>query len=142
MIEQIIFEDIVYAIIIRSEYKQEGITFVTPNDYSQQLAFMSHPKGKKIQPHIHNKVMRSVTLTQEVLFIKKGKVRVDFYNPKTDYLGSVILEEGSVILLAYGGHGFEMLEPTEMFEIKQGPFTGENDKTRFVCEEHAILIKE
>ena len=28
-------------------------------------------------------------------------------------------------------HGFQVLEPVEMIEIKQGPYSGENDKTRF-----------
>jgi len=36
-----------------------------------------------------------------------------------------------VILLAFGGHGFEMLAPTEMIEVKQGPYAGDADKTRF-----------
>ena len=69
--------------------------------------------------------------TQEVLFIKKGKLKVDFYNEHQNYLESRILEAGDVILLASGGHGFEVLEEIEMIEVKQGPFTGENDKTRF-----------
>ena len=45
---------------------------------------------------------------------------------------SRILEQGDIILLAYGGHGFEMLEPTEIIEVKQGPYAGENDKSRFI----------
>ena len=30
-----------------------------------------------------------------------------------------------------GGHGFEMLEKTEIIEIKQGPYAHDKDKTRF-----------
>ena len=30
-----------------------------------------------------------------------------------------------------GGHGFKVLEDLEMFEIKQGPYAGDMDKTRF-----------
>ena len=44
---------------------------------------------------------------------------------------SYVLEQGDVILLASGGHGFQVLEDLEMYEIKQGPYAGENDKTRF-----------
>jgi hypothetical protein len=47
------------------------------------------------------------------------------------YLESRILSAGDVILLAFGGHGFEMLEPTEIIEVKQGPYAGDQDKTRF-----------
>jgi mannose-6-phosphate isomerase-like protein (cupin superfamily) len=131
MIKTIIHNNIQLAIIIRSNYKKDGIEFFTPNEYSQQLAYMSHKKGKKIDAHIHNKVTRDVHLTQEVLVIRKGKLRVDFYSQDKIYLESTILEKGDVILLASGGHGFEALEDLEMIEIKQGPYLGEEDKTRF-----------
>jgi hypothetical protein len=95
-----------------------------------------------IQPHVHNPVIREVTHTQEVLFIKNGKLRVDFYNDQQEYLDSRILEAGDVILLVTGGHGFEVLEEIEMIEVKQGPYVGEQDKTRFVgitAEEAKII---
>jgi hypothetical protein len=92
---------------------------------------MNHPKGKIIQPHVHNIVKREVLYTKEVLFIKKGKVKTDIYSDEREYICSRILETGDIILLAAGGHGFEILEDTEMFEIKQGPYAGESDKTRF-----------
>jgi len=66
-----------------------------------------------------------------VLWIKKGKLRVDFYSESQKYLESRMLEAGDVILLAQGGHGFEVIEAVEMFEVKQGPYAGEEDKTRF-----------
>ena len=47
------------------------------------------------------------------------------------YLESRILYQGDVVLLAYGGHGLEMLEDSEMIEVKQGPYAGEMDKIRF-----------
>lgn len=119
------------AIIIKADYKKDGIEFFTPDDYSQQLAYMKHPKGKIIDPHVHNIVKRQVHLTQEVLVIKSGKLRVDFYTNEKEYLESYLLEAGDVILLASGGHGFEVLEELEMYEIKQGPYAGDNDKTRF-----------
>jgi mannose-6-phosphate isomerase-like protein (cupin superfamily) len=103
---------------------------------------MHHPTGKVIQPHVHNPVIREVTYTQEVLFIKSGKLRVDFYNDQQEYLDSRILEAGDVILLVTGGHGFEVLEEIEMIEVKQGPYVGEQDKTRFVgitAEEAKII---
>jgi hypothetical protein len=131
MIEHVMNGDHVLAIIIRREYSKPGITFFTPDDYSQQLAFMQHEKGKIIQPHLHNAVKREVFYTKEVLVLRKGKVKVDFYTDAQEYISSSILDIGDVILLATGGHGFEVLEDVEMFEIKQGPYVGEGDKTRF-----------
>ena len=80
---------------------------------------------------MHNPIAREVVFTREVLFIKSGKVRIDFYDEEKSYIKSSILEQGDVVLLASGGHGFEMLEQTEMIEVKQGPYAGDQDKTRF-----------
>lgn len=120
------------AVIIKNDYSCEGVNFITPNEYSQQVAYMHHSAGKIIDAHIHNLVHRNVVLTQEVLFIKKGKLRVDFYDEYEDYLESCILSSGDVILLVSGGHGFKVLEEVEMIEVKQGPYSGEADKKRFV----------
>ena len=131
MIKKIEYQNKLFAIIISNSFKEPGIHFVTPDDYSQQLAYMNHPKGKKIQAHYHNIVKREVTLTQEVLFIKKGKLRVDFYDQALNKFQEEVLSEGDCILLSEGGHGFEVLEDIEMIEVKQGPYSGEQDKTRF-----------
>ncbi len=119
------------ALIIPAGFSEPGIHFFTPNSFSQQLAFMSHATGKVIEPHVHNPVMRQVEYTLEVLLIRKGKLRVDFYDDGRNYLHSRILTAGDVILLATGGHGFQVLEDIEMIEVKQGPYTGDADKTRF-----------
>lgn len=131
MVENIKHNDRLLALIIKNDFNKEGIHFFTPNDLSQQLAYMHHPSGKIIEPHVHNPLPREVQYTQEVLFIKKGKLRVDFYDDEQNYLESRILESGDVILLATGGHGFEVLEEIEMIEVKQGPYAGDEDKTRF-----------
>src|SRR5262245_19342760 len=119
------------AIIVRGDFSADGVTFFTPDEFSQQLAYMKHPRDKVIAPHVHNAVPRQVTYTREVLFIKKGRLRVDFYSEDRRYLESRDLGAGDVILLASGGHGFKVLEPIEMIEVKQGPYSGDHDKTRF-----------
>jgi mannose-6-phosphate isomerase-like protein (cupin superfamily) len=131
MIEKIMCNDILLALVLRSTFNKPGISFFTPDDFSQQLAYMRHPAGKVIDPHVHNLIPREVHYTQEVLFLKRGRLRIDFYDGKKAYLESRILEAGDVVLLAAGGHGFEALEEIEMIEVKQGPFAGEKDKTRF-----------
>lgn len=132
MIERIENRDELLALIVRRTFDKEGISFFTPDDLSQQLAFMRHPVGKVIQPHVHNPVPREVHYTQEVLFIRRGKLRVDFYDSERIYIESTNLYGGDVILLVAGGHGFEVMEEVEMIEVKQGPYVGERDKTRFL----------
>lgn len=128
MIEEIKDDNKLYAIIVSRGFSKEGIHFFTPPEFSQQLAYMNRPAGYKIAPHVHNKVLREVFYTQEVLFIKKGRVKVSFYDDDQRHIGDRVLETGDVILLASGGHGFEMLEPSEMIEVKQGPYAGDHDK--------------
>ncbi|MEO8893790.1 MAG: hypothetical protein ABI417_20065 [Coleofasciculaceae cyanobacterium] len=143
MIENITYHNQLLALIVSHKFNEPGIHFFTPNELSQQLAYMCHPVGKVIPPHVHNPVVREVQYTQEVLFIKKGKLRVDFYNNQREYLESRLLEAGDVILLVTGGHGFEVLEEIEMIEVKQGPYVGEQDKTRFIgiTAEQAKIIE-
>lgn len=130
-VEEIKKKNKLLAMIIRNDFACEGVDFITPNAYSQQVAYMHHPAGKMIDAHVHNLVHRNVVMTQEVLFIKKGILRVDFYDEYEDYLESRDLYAGDVILLVSGGHGFQVLEEVEMIEVKQGPYTGDADKIRF-----------
>jgi len=142
MLEKVEHKHILLAIIIRSGFNKPGISFFTPDHFSQQLAYIQHPAGKAIHPHVHNAVPRQVQFTQEVLFIKRGRLRVDFYDDDRNYLESRILEKGDTILLATGGHGFEVLEELEMIEVKQGPFAGDHDKTRFDAVDKKMLKGE
>ncbi len=143
MIETIRSGEQILAVIISRDFHEPGIHFFTPNDLSQQLAFMRHPAGKVIDPHVHNPVSRNVHYTQEVLLLKRGKLRVDFYDDSQAYLESRVLHGGDVILLATGGHGFEVLEEIEMIEVKQGPYAGDQDKTRFTgVTADRLVVKE
>ncbi len=124
-------QGVVLCHIIRGNYSPSKTEFYTPNEYSQQMGIIKYPQGGNIKPHFHNKLARNVFYTQEVLVIRQGKVKVNlFSSSEMHFVGSVVLNAGDTILLATGGHGFEMLENTEMLEIKQGPYSGvENDKT-------------
>lgn len=124
-------KDELYCIMIRSEFDDAKVTFFTPDNFSQQLGYLPHKKDAVIEPHIHLCNKREVFYTQEVLFVKKGKVRVNFYDEHQTHVFSEIIEKGDFILLCQGGHGFEMIEDTCMIEIKQGPFMGKDDKHRF-----------
>lgn len=131
-VERITYQEHILAIVLRVDFCAKGIHFLTPDSFSQQLGYMNHPKDYVIAPHDHNPVVRTVEWTQEVLFVRRGRVRLDFYAPESrNYLQSLVLGAGDVVLLAHGGHGLTMLEDAEIIEVKQGPYTGEADKTRF-----------
>ena len=142
MIENVDHDGRTLAVLLHAGYRAEGIQFFSPGDFSQQLGYMNRPTGYVIPPHTHNPVQREVQYTNEVLFIKSGRVWVDFYEDDQNYLESRVLHAGDVILLAFGGHGLEMLEPAEIIEVKQGPYAGEMDKTRFApVSAERIVIK-
>jgi hypothetical protein len=131
VLEKIFSGQQLLALILRSEFESEGIEFFTPSHFSQQLGYMNRPKGFTITPHMHNVVNRDVELTQEVLFIKSGSVKMDIFDLNKILIKTCVLNKGDVVLLASGGHGFTMLEKSEIIEVKTGPHLGEKDKTRF-----------
>lgn len=131
LVERIEHDGELLSMIVRAGYREPGVHFFTGGELSQQLGYLKHPADYTIEPHVHNPVRREVVYTQEVLVIQSGRLRVDFYTPAREYLESRVLCAGDVILLVCGGHGFHTLEPVEMIEVKQGPYIGDEDKTRF-----------
>lgn len=122
----------ILAIIIPNNFYLEGVNFFSPEDFPQQIGFMSYKTGKIFEAHTHKVIKREIYLTQEVLIIKKGKMRIDFYDSEIKYFDFRILKSGDVISISgIGGHGFEVLKDVEIIEVKQGPYLGEDDKVRF-----------
>jgi hypothetical protein len=112
--EEIKYKDKLLAILLRADFQSNQVNFFSPADFSQQLGFLPHHKGHVIPAHFHKKVHREITMTQEVLFIRKGKVKVNFYTNQKEYITFRELYTGDVVFLCSGGHGFEILEDTEM----------------------------
>lgn len=119
------------AAIVRASYRPSGAAFVTPDSFGLQVAVMNRSKGHKIPSHHHLPVPRSLVGTQEVLLIRQGVLRADLFDDEAQYLGSVELFEGDMIVLNSGGHGFEASEDCLFVEVKQGPFVEGHDKVVF-----------
>lgn len=141
-IEKIYCGEKLLGFILRKHYHNTGIQFLTDDQTPQQLGYMNREKDYVIVPHVHNIVPRTVELTQEVLIIQSGKVRIDFYDDGKKYLESRIAYEGDIVYLGYGGHGFKMLEDSEIVEVKQGPYCGTMDKVRFEpTDDNKVIIR-
>ena len=130
------------AHVVPSRFNSPGITFLTEDHFGQQVAYMNRPKGEVIQAYIFEPISRTLIGTQEVLYIRKGRIRVDFYESDRTYVSSMIPGDRDLMLLCTGGHGFEVLEDIDMIEIKQGPFAEGRDKTRFEPEPHEIRYSD
>jgi len=131
MLERIVNNEDLLAIIIYKDFSCSGAEFLTQDSAPMQVGVMCHPQGHRLPPHIHIPCERRIQDTQEVLFIRKGKVQVDFYDKEETFLESRIAGVGDVIVLISGGHGFTVLEDLEMIEAKTGPYLGEKDKVWF-----------
>ena len=128
--EKITNGDLVLAIIIRNNDWEDGLNFISSDKDYQQVGIWKYNKGKKLVPHINLIEPRQVLHTQEVVFIKEGRIRADIYTEKEEFLKSVELGTGDTILLLNGGHGYEILEDnTKILEVKNGPYVGA-DKDR------------
>ena len=143
MIEKILHKKKLFALIVRRQFrKKSGINFFTSKEATQQFGFMKHKKNHIIKPHKHNKRLTRILRTTEVILLLKGTLRVDFYNDKKSYLFSKIINEGDIIMLVHGGHGFKILKNAEMIEVKQGPYSLASDKIKFkTVDEKKIKFK-
>tara|TARA_A100001015_G_C14410238_1_gene488869 strand:+ start:100 stop:492 length:393 start_codon:yes stop_codon:yes gene_type:complete len=126
--EKIVYNKKIVCIIIRSTYDNKGIEFFTPNDFSIQMGYMKRPKNYVIKTHYHKAIEKKIIDVKEVLFVKKGKIKVYFYTKKGKKICNKIIKKGDLILLANYAHGFKMLQESELFEIKQGPYNSVDEK--------------
>jgi len=130
-VERIYWGETCLAYIIRAELNPEKTTFLTPPDYKQQVGYIVYPAGGEIQRHIHRSLERHLIGTSEVLVVKKGRCEIDTYNDERKLVATRELREGDLMIMVSGGHGFRMLEDSVLLEVKQGPYTGEDEKERF-----------
>ena len=130
--ETIKYGGMVIAIILPSNYGSDRTRFFSPAEFSQQLGYIVHKKGGVIKAHFHRQIHRKITITQEVLFVRKGRLTINFYAPGRKLLTSRQLRRGDTVFLCGGGHGLKMLEDCELIEVKQGPYSGKaSDKEIF-----------
>jgi hypothetical protein len=131
LIEIIAWDDKPLCYIIRNALLPDQTTFLTPPEFKQQVGYVVYPAGGEIARHLHVPLERRLVGTSEVLIIKKGHCLIDIYNDDHELVATRELFEGDLMLMVGGGHGFRMLEDTVFLEIKQGPYTGLEEKERF-----------
>jgi hypothetical protein len=113
-----------------------GLNFFSKDSEFQQVGTWVYQSGKELHAHSHNEIERKVQWTQEVLYVKKGKIRADIYSTKNKKITEIFVGEGDILILLMGGHGYEILaDNTQVLEIKNGPYLGaETDRKRFRSE--------
>jgi len=130
-VEHIVWDGRPLAHIIRAEMAPQKTTFLTPAEFKQQVGFVVYPTGGEIQRHVHRPLERHLVGTSEVLIVRRGRCEIDIYNNQRELVATRELRQGDIMLMVDGGHGFRMLEDTVFLEVKQGPYTGVDEKERF-----------
>jgi hypothetical protein len=130
-VERIFWDGRPLAYIIRAEMSPQRTTFLTPSEFKQQVGFVVYPAGGEIQRHVHRRLERHLVGTSEVLIVRRGHCEIDIYNNERELVATHQLHQGDIMLMVDGGHGFRMIEDTVFLEVKQGPYTGLEEKERF-----------
>lgn len=132
-IKEVKYGDSILARYVPADAWSDGLGFYSLDEEFVQVGSWTYSKGKELTRHIHNQVDRSVSRTQEVLYIKEGSVRAKIFNLQEEFIDEIILNKGDTLILLNSGHGYEILEDnTQVLEIKNGPYLGANvDRRRF-----------
>ena len=130
-IEHISWNDQLLACIIRASFKSDHTAFITPPEFKQQVGFVVYPKGGEISRHVHRQLERHLVGTSEVLVVRSGRCEIDVYSDERKLVATRELCPGDIIVMVAGGHGFRMVEDTVLLEVKQGPYTGVDEKEWF-----------
>jgi len=131
-INRITHKDKVLAVFIRGEDWSPGLNFISHDDDFIQVGLWDYESGKKLGPHRHVKNERKVRATQEMIFVKKGRLRASIYSEDKDLVKRVDLKAGDLMVLFSGGHGYRILDDdTQVLEVKNGPYTGLDDRVPF-----------
>lgn len=121
------------AYLVRGNDWPEGLSFITPDETFIQVGTWRYDAGKKLAAHVHNDYPREAMKTQEVVFVKQGRLRATLYNDQRQPVEDIILEAGDLLVITDAGHGYEILtDGTQILEAKNGPFVSvEHDKEKF-----------
>jgi len=124
-------DDALATIIIRREYQPAETTFITGPEMAQQVGFVVYPSGGVIKRHLHKTVDRKNISSSEALVVREGRLEIDIFDQQKNLLATRELQAGDFVLMVSGGHGFRILEPVVLLEIKLGPYAGPADKELF-----------
>jgi len=123
----------VFALYLPASQWQPGLNFMTRDADFVQVGTWGYTAGTRLGPHAHNEVKREAARTQEVVFVRAGRIRAHVFDRDDSHVESIEMTAGDVLVLLGGGHGYEILvDGTQVLEVKNGPYPGpEADRRRF-----------
>lgn len=129
MIERIDHNGEEVATIIRANHIVHGAEFVSSNEDPLQVGMLERRKGDVAQPHWHPYEPQTISAMHEIIFVVRGRLRLTIFDEATEgEIYKTELLQGDLVVHKKHGHGVEFLEDSLIYEVKQGPFTGEKSK--------------
>jgi hypothetical protein len=121
--------EVLHIINRKSDIKDSRTDLVEPYHHIQVSSFKLFG-GQTFRPHYHiTKLMPPTGIPQESWVIITGLVKVILYDIDNTILHTDVLEPGDCSITLRGGHNYECLQPSVIYEFKTGPYLGqENDK--------------
>ncbi|MCH8093176.1 MAG: hypothetical protein IH953_01150 [Chloroflexi bacterium] len=116
------------SIVVRSNFSPAKTSFFTEDELEQQAGFIVYPAGGTIASHEHRPLHREISSTSETLIVRSGSMEAQLFDDSRQLVATRTLAEGDVLILISGSHGFRMNEDTVLLEIKQGPYSGLDEK--------------
>lgn len=139
---KILYQDQEIARVIYSHKISNGLEFFTDDISFLQVAIHDKEQGVEVKPHAHRTDPFTVNKMEEVFFIVKGKALVSLYDQNTgEVIEKVILKKGDIMIQMAHGHGVSFLQPTILFEVKQGPFQGTQSSKIYFQEKTSVLAE-
>ena len=132
-VKEVIKDGVILARYVPSDTCVEGLSFFSKATEFIQVGAWCYDSGRDLLPHIHNEVNRTINRTQELLYIRKGKILARIYDLNEILVEELEASEGDALILLNSGHGYKILENgTQVLEVKNGPYLGaEIDRRRF-----------
>lgn len=128
----------IIAIVVKRDFRKDGVNFVSKQAFPLQLGVSGYKKGAKIKPHFHIEKEIKVNKIQEVVHIESGRTIVNLYDLNGKKFKLVELSDGDIIFFVNGGHGFEMIEDTKIIEVKQGPYPGRDKDKKYLNKNESL----
>ncbi|MDG1153233.1 MAG: hypothetical protein P8N25_00035 [Alphaproteobacteria bacterium] len=119
--------------VTAQEWEKGGLNFYSEDNEFIQVGTWGYDSGKELLAHTHNNVERTVNITQETLYIRRGRIKARIYNLKLELVAEWEAGEGDIMILMQGGHGYDILEDgTQVLEVKNGSYvSAQADRVRF-----------
>ena len=107
-------------------------TLISKDDDSLLFSILSFKDSDKVEKHSHAKVVKTTQKIQECWMVLEGKVEVELYDTEKKKMKDITMLSGDALICYDGGHAIKTIsDGALMYEIKNGPYTGDEETEKW-----------